>query len=395
MNIVNESLKTERFSYDYPFVNKYIIENGDFIPSRYGDTREILDFKLKITNPYFRCVGNNERDINIFFLLAEALWIFKGEKDVEFLEIFNTKMKTFSDDGKVFHAPYGFRMRKHGVSSYDEINSTSPENNGHASQQIIDGFDQVEKALQMLDENPETRRVALQIWNAELDLGTDSVDIPCNDFVMLKIRDGKMITTIANRSNDLHWGLPTNVFQFSFVTEVMARILGVELGTQTHNSQSLHVYTSNPTTFNMYDNIQITNGKFEDLYDNAIPFKMDFNFDSIDVNLRLRQIDKMFSLVIDACRNKTELTEKQEESVKAFSNFLYLTYELLFLYIDYKFISDRSEKAKFEKLLQIIDIAELYPPLDILALAQNFFYSKLDNEVGEVIAEKLIQSAKL
>ena len=70
-------------------------------------------------------------------------------------------------------------------------------------------------------------------------------DIPCNDIVMLKIREGKLITTIGNRSNDLHLGLPTNIFQFSFLTELIAGALGVELGTQTHNSQSLHVYSWN------------------------------------------------------------------------------------------------------------------------------------------------------
>lgn len=395
MNIINESVKTDRFSYDYPFINKYIIESGDFVESRYGDTREVMDFKTTLTNPHFRCVGNNERDINIFFLLAEALWIFKGEKDVEFLEIFNTRMKTFSDDGEVFHAPYGFRLRHFGVSSYDNPKSSAPEKDGHATQQLTDGMDQVEKALEMLNENPDTRRVALQIWNAELDLGTDSVDIPCNDLVFLKIREGRLFTTVANRSNDLHWGLPTNIFQFSFVTEVMAKILGISLGEQTHNSHSLHVYTNNPVTFNMYDNLQIKGNKFEDLYDKAMPFEMDFSFDSIDVKLRLRQVDKMFGIVIDALRNKKKLTEEEELELKKFSNFLYLTYELLFIYVEYKFNSDRSEKAKFEKLIEVIEISDLYPPLDILALAQNFFYSKLNSEAYDTISERLIHTDKL
>ena len=71
----------------------------------------------------------------------------------------------------------------------------------------------------------------MSIWNTDFDLGTQTKDIPCNDLVMLKIRNGKMVTTIQNRSNDLHLGLPTNVFQFSFLTEMMAGCLGIELGT--------------------------------------------------------------------------------------------------------------------------------------------------------------------
>ncbi len=396
MQILNDSLSTDNFSFHYPFLNKHIIENADFVPSRYGDTREVLDFKMSTTNPYKRCVGNNGRDINIFFLLAEAMWIFRGEKDVKFLEIFNSKMKTFSDDGKVFHAPYGFRLRHFGMSSGDSIENTITEENQHAIEQDQLERDQVRKAILMLKKNPADRRVVMQIWNAELDLGTDSKDIPCNDLVMLKVRDEKLITTIANRSNDLHWGLTTNLFQFSFISEVIGKILGYKMGKQTHNSQSLHVYLDNPSTFDMYDNIQITAGKFTDLYDKAVPFEMDFNFNSTDPELRLREIDEIFGMVIEACRKGERLGEENIAKLQSFSNLFYLVYELLFIYIDYKFNSERGEFDKLESLSKVVNLSQAYPKLDILALAQNFFYSKLKSPetLGKSI-NSLIHTDKL
>ena len=89
-----------------------------------------------------------------------------------------------ADDGKVFHAPYGFRLRHWGVRSEDKF----CEENLHAAQ----GYDQVADAVKIFDNNPNTRQVVLSIWNPDLDLGTKTKDIPCNDILMLKIRNGKL-----------------------------------------------------------------------------------------------------------------------------------------------------------------------------------------------------------
>ncbi len=53
--------------------------------------------------------------------------------------------------------------------------------------------------------------------------------------------------TVFNRSNDLHWGLhAVNIPQFGILLEYLAARLGVAVGTQTHISQSLHIYLDGP-----------------------------------------------------------------------------------------------------------------------------------------------------
>ena len=207
--ILNEKLNAAQardFDELYPYLNEYVAK-GENRESRNGDVYEVLNFKTEILNPIARCVGTHNRDINIFFLLAEAIWIWQGRKDVEFLKIFNSRMGNFSDNGDTFHAPYGFRMRNWGVSS-DHLIS---EENKHAFDKEV-GTDQIFQAVKMLKENPNNRRVVISIWNPSLDLNYPSKDIPCNDMLMLKIRDGQLHGTIQNRSNDLHWGLPTKCF---------------------------------------------------------------------------------------------------------------------------------------------------------------------------------------
>jgi thymidylate synthase len=373
--IINNSLSTENFSKSYPFLNKYLFENADFVNSRNGDTKEILNFKTELTNPYKRCVGNNERGVNIFFLLAEAIWIFRGRKDVQFLEIFNSKMKDYSDDGKVFHAPYGFRMRHYGVSSFDVIKPLGEEQN-HAANQLIDGTDQIFDSIQMLSEDAESRRVVISIWNPELDLGTNSKDLPCNDLLMLKIRNNKLHSTISNRSNDLHWGLPTNIFQFSFVTEVISNVLGIELGTQVHNSQSLHFYLDNDIAMKMYENLQFSNSDFVDLYDFTQPFKIDMKFSGDSIYLKLQEVDYFLDLIINSILSGVKLDDSKQIDLGIFSEFLLFTYRLLWVYNEYKF-EQKDELVKVNYYNSIKNDFSDYSNTDLYALALNFFASRI------------------
>ena len=89
------AVSCESFSEVYPEINKYIVENREWETCRDGNVKEILDFKTIIKNPYRRVVGGYNRNINPFFLLAEAMWIFTGRKDVKFLSMFNKNMEKF------------------------------------------------------------------------------------------------------------------------------------------------------------------------------------------------------------------------------------------------------------------------------------------------------------
>lgn len=378
-------VKTDTFSEVYPVVNEYLLEKKEWEMCRYGKVKEILDFKTIVTNPYRRLVGGYGRNINPFFLLAEAMWIFCGRKDVRFLTLFNKNMEQFSDDGKVFHAPYGFRLRHWGVRSEDKF----CEENLHAAQ----GYDQVADAIKLFENNPNTRQVVLSIWNPDFDLGTKTKDIPCNDVIMLKIRDGKLITTIQNRSNDLHWGLPTNLFQFSFLTELIAACLNVELGTQTHNSQSLHVYDWNNIANVMHDNFNKKNesgentGECIDLYDVAKERKIDFNFSHQIAGNRLRELDYYLNVLIDNIERVSRGADENKDEISSLANFseyLHRVYVYLRIYLKYKAAITVSKDSKIYEAEKAIDAIRLvdgeeWYDWDVSVLARNWFAGKIKN----------------
>lgn len=375
------NVTAETFSRIYPLVNSYIMKNTPLQESRDGDVYEILDVKTHILNPYRRCVGGYGRNINVFFLLAEAMWIFVGRKDVEFLKIFNENMVKYSDDSFTFHAPYGFRIRHWGEPSElcKNVNAFC-------------GFDQLREVLRVLDENPNTRQAVISIWNPLLDLGVSTKDMPCNDMLMFKIRDKKLITTIQNRSNDLHFGLPTNIFQFSFMTELMSQCLNVELGTQTHNSQSLHIYTWNNAAKTMLEGFD--NGDVKDLYDVAEHRRLCCDFFSGTATNKLKEVDEALNCIISNLMlyyKHGGVDVEGENMVKRFSLYLWDVYCLLKLYIEYKKTLENvvSEKKRDDVRFECIE--RIYNDVnfnflvegqeakfwDISVLAMNFFAARV------------------
>ncbi len=170
--------------------------------------------------PYERVLFNPVRDANPFFHFMESLWILNGQYDVETLAKYNSGMRNYSDDGLTFHGAYGYRLR-------------------HAF-----GKDQLLYVIDMMKKDPDTRRAVMMIWHPELDLGVNSKDLPCNDALMFKLRDGQLDMTVCNRSNDAIWGAyGANAVQFSMIQEFIAAALRVRVGVYRQVSDSFHIYT--------------------------------------------------------------------------------------------------------------------------------------------------------
>lgn len=193
---------------------------------RGGPTLEIPRVGFSVADPRQRWVVSRDPPLNLAFALAEVVWIMTGRRDLAFLHYWNRKYRDFAGSGPDLHGAYGYRLRR----------------------QL--GVDQLERACQVLESNPDTRQVVLQIWDSPSDLpapdGTPAdEDVPCNIVSMPKIRDGKLEWLQVVRSNDLFLGVPHNFVQFTSLQEILAGWLGTECGPYTQISDSLHVYDRN------------------------------------------------------------------------------------------------------------------------------------------------------
>lgn len=196
-----------------------IRSDGEVIDGRDQPARELLHATFTIRRPRNRVVF--AIPINPAFSIVETIWTLAGRNDVAFLHAWNKRMGRWSDDGKLFHGSYGFRLRKHF------------------------GIDQLTRAAEVLSEEPASRQVVLQFWDSKKDLPNPrprSRDIPCNVASHLLLRKGRLEWLQIMRSNDLIWGTPNNLLQFTTLQEIVAGWVGAEVGTYSHVSDSLHVY---------------------------------------------------------------------------------------------------------------------------------------------------------
>ncbi len=172
----------------------------------------------------FPAVLVSKRRFNLWFALAECLWMWSGHRDVESIAKYNGGIKQFSDDGSIFHGAYGWRAVEHF------------------------SIDQIAWIIKTIKEDPYSRRLVLDIYDANMDCGVDSLDIPCNIAVMFRVRpnsSGKDVLdmTVIRRSNDFIWGLPYNLVQFWWLHNMIATSAGITTGSVHHVVSSMHLYT--------------------------------------------------------------------------------------------------------------------------------------------------------
>lgn len=211
-------------------------------------TRELHPAIIELQNPRRRLVTAAGRFINVPFALAEVLWILGGRHDVEMLAHYNSRIANYSDDGVAFNAAYGERIR----SAF--------------------GHDQLLDAATTLRRDRGSRQAVMSIWSPLHDRGWNPDGTPhvtkdraCNVLSHFMIRNGKLDLLQVVRSNDLIWGTPYNLMQWTHVQEYLAWMVGAPAGKYVHVANSLHIYdwhweeaqrVANAPRFNLYDELE-------------------------------------------------------------------------------------------------------------------------------------------
>ena len=186
----------------------------DIAPSK-GPAKEIAGVLLELRNPRAR-LSRTETRGRPFSCLGELCWYLSGRGSLRFIEYYIPAYSQFADDDRIFGA-YGPRLRNE------------------------QGHDQIANVLQRLRDRPDSRRAVIQLFRAS-DLIATANDIPCTCTLQFLRRDGLLHMLTYMRSNDACLGLPHDIFFFTMLQEIIARDLGVDLGSYKHVVGSLHLY---------------------------------------------------------------------------------------------------------------------------------------------------------
>lgn len=203
----------------------HIMARGLRDESRAGVTRELLHVGVTLTNPLHRETTNPERKGSLAAQIAETMWVLSGRNDVKWLSHYLPRAEDFSDDGKTWRGAYGKRIR-----GWDRRDNSE------------DFIDQLAWVINLLKTDPGTRRAVVSIFDPVTDQASGK-DIPCNDLLDFKIRDGLLHLHVFIRSNDLIWGWSgINQFEWSVLQEIVAGMVGVRVGVLSFSISSLHIY---------------------------------------------------------------------------------------------------------------------------------------------------------
>lgn len=241
-----------------PLIMKDLLEHGDEVGSRNGRVKEFLNTQIVITEPARREVLSINRKANVFAQIAETVWVLSGRNDVEWLSAYLPRAADYSDDGVVWRGGYGPRLR-----------------GGYF------GFDQLQHIIALLRNDPLSRRAVIAIYEPTVDAAPGK-DIPCNDFLQFQSRLGELHLTVTVRSNDLMWGWSgINAFEWSTLQEIVAHLLGIDVGTLTFNIGSLHLYEQHwDKAARIYHEAPVERGvRF------SLPDRMDRSIETVDLLL--------------------------------------------------------------------------------------------------------------
>jgi thymidylate synthase len=206
----------ERLRDSYEQIARDVAEHGDRTSPRGQTTYEIQGALIILENPAESLPVGINRGLNLGIAAVEALQLIGGVSYPELMCRVSDNMSQFRDDG-TFHGAYGPRLRS-----------------------------QIPSIVERLKRDFRTRQAIATIWDPLHDLMVhDSKDYPCTLSLHFMVRHSQVHMHTHMRSNDVWWGLPYDIFQFTQLQYTIANQMGVPPGHYFHHVNSLHVYERN------------------------------------------------------------------------------------------------------------------------------------------------------
>lgn len=175
-------------------------------------------------------------------VILELLWYLRGEDHIRWLR--DEKdchiWDAWADEDGHVGPIYPVLWRKFPYFEEEEISFEGDASHIKKTQLIKKEFDQVERAIEMLKNNPNSRRIVVSAWHPGL-LKKMALP-PCHLMYIFNVADGKLNCHLTQRSGDIALGIPFNLACYAALTMAIANEVGLEYGTFAHTIVDAHIY---------------------------------------------------------------------------------------------------------------------------------------------------------
>lgn len=189
-------------------VLRYVLKEGeDFLDKDNKNCREKTNIKVMINNP--------KKDITkpIETMSRNPKWVYPRQD-----EIANITLSRNYIPGHMY--VYGNRIFNY-RNSINQINDF---------------------IIPLLMKDTTTRRAVINIWNPEIDSNIFNKEVPSIMLISFIVKDDRLNVTATIRSNDIFFGLPSNIYQIYLIQEYVAQRIEKDIGNMTLNLLSAHIF---------------------------------------------------------------------------------------------------------------------------------------------------------
>ena len=169
-------------------------------------------------------------------LLSELLWFISGSDNIR-------DLKAHLKSNRLWDGNYEDYLQRQSLS----------ENDGSMGRiygvqwrhwQGADGspVDQLQDAIDLIQNNPESRRILVNAWNAA-EIGSQEVALPpCHSFFQFYVAQDKLSLQMYQRSCDMFLGVPLNIASYSTLLHMVAQITDLVPHEFIHVLGDAHIY---------------------------------------------------------------------------------------------------------------------------------------------------------
>ena len=169
-------------------------------------------------------------------LLSELLWFISGSDNIY-------DLKAYLKSNRLWDGNYEDYLNRLGIDKNDgsmgRIYGVQWRRWQGANGKVVD---QLQNAIDLIRENPESRRIMVDAWNAAETGPLDVALPPCHNFFQFYVAEGKLSLQMYQRSCDMFLGVPLNIASYSVLLHMVAKITSLTPHEFIHVLGDAHIY---------------------------------------------------------------------------------------------------------------------------------------------------------